>query len=92
VTADISGFALGGEKADLNRSPLFKVPEQIYVPRYDFTAYRWINFSGNFLFWPIFAFLISFVCLVTHRFYGSTTLAVIALLNLVPFFTIVYKT
>ncbi|HYG53269.1 MAG TPA: hypothetical protein VD905_20360 [Flavobacteriales bacterium] len=92
ITADISGYSLSGTTAEILRTPLFKVPTQIYFKQYDYRASRWINFSRNFLFWPVLSFLISLICIITKRFYGSPTLAVIAILNIVPFFTVVYKT
>ncbi|HLP10836.1 MAG TPA: hypothetical protein VK177_02830 [Flavobacteriales bacterium] len=92
ITTDISGYSLSGTQIEILRTPLFKVPTEIYSKQFDYRGSRWINFSGNFMAWPILAFLISLSCLVIKRFYGSPTLAVIAILNIVPFFTVVYKT
>lgn len=91
ITNEVTGYEKAGTPVELLITPLFKVNTELYFTEANCTAHRWLNFSGNFIFWPIMAFLISFLCLVTKKFYGSTTLAVIALLNMVPFFVVVYR-
>jgi hypothetical protein len=91
VTNDISGYPIAGTDVDILRTPLFKVQSQLYFKEFNYYATRWINFSGNFIFWPLLSFLISFICVISKRYYGSPTLAAIAILNIVPFFTVVYK-
>lgn len=91
VTNEVTGFETKGTKVAILKTPLFKVNSMLLFKEQNVYVNRQINFSGNFLFWPITAFLISFICLVTKRFYGSTTLAVIAILNFVPFFLMVYN-
>lgn len=91
VTNEITGFEIKGTKVAVLKTPLFKVNSMLLFKDQNVYVHRQINFSGNFLFWPAMAFLISLICLVTKRFYGSTTLAVIAILNFVPFFLMVYN-
>jgi hypothetical protein len=91
ITNEITGFETKGTKVAILKTPLFKVSSMLLFKEKNVYVHRQVNFSGNFLFWPVTAFLISFICLVTKRFYGSTTLAVIAILNFVPFFLMVYN-
>ena len=90
ITNEITGFETKSTKVSILKTPLFKVNSMLHYKEKNIYVKPEINFSGNFLFWPIISFLISIICLVTKRFYGSTTLAVIAILNFVPFFLVVY--
>lgn len=90
ITNEITGYEKTGTKVEILKTPMFNVNKLLFFKERKTYVRCWINFSGNFIFWPLLAFLLSLVCLVTKQFYGSTTLAVIAILNFVPFFTIVY--
>jgi hypothetical protein len=90
ITNEITGFETSGTKVAILKTPLFKVNSRLLFKDSNIYVRPQINFTGNFLFWPILAFSISLACLVTKRFYGSTSLAVISILNFVPFFLMVY--
>ncbi len=91
ITSEFSGFEKSGASVKLMLTPLFKLKLGLkYSSGHSLT--RYFNFYGNLLFWPILSILLSLMYLFIKRFYGSNTLSVLAILNVVPFFIIVYIT
>lgn len=90
TTSDINGYEERGAKITVEKTFLFRARERIRYNESGLYTYHYINFHGNFIIWPLISVTISLIFILTKRFYGSSTLSVIAMLNLVPFFTALY--
>lgn len=90
TTHDIGGYEVAGAEILIRKSFMFRTKQSVCFKESNTYAYHYINFHGNFIFWPLFSLIISLVFIFIKRFYGSNTLSVIALLNLVPFFATLY--
>jgi hypothetical protein len=92
ITYDYCGFEKAGAKIALLRTPLFYIKKKIEFTKEGAMLTRWKDFHSTFIFWPILSLLLSLTCLLSRKFYGNPTLSVIVLLNIIPFFTVVYAT
>lgn len=90
TTRDIKGYEEPGADISVQKTFLFRARERIFFVESGTYAYHYINFHGNFILWPLISLGISLTFIFTRKFYGSNTLSVIALLNLVPFFAALY--
>jgi hypothetical protein len=91
ITSDIKGAEHTGEKVIVCKTPLFSVIQNLEYES-GFTAQRYFNYYGRLIFWPILSLLFSLSFLLIKRFYGSNTISVLVLLNIVPFFVVLYMT
>lgn len=90
TTRHITGYEEPGTSITVEKTFLFRARERIHFNQSGAYAYHFINFHGNFIIWPLTSLLMSLTFITTRRFYGSNTLSVLALLNLVPFFSVLY--
>lgn len=92
ITADISGLELEKVQANMYKTPIYSVAKYVEIPGKAYTLNRYFNFHGNMVFWPILSLLVSGVGVFYKRHQDSTTLAALSVLNIVPFFIVVYLT
>jgi hypothetical protein len=90
TTSQVTGYEEPGTPITVEKTFLFRARERIHYKASGSYAYHYINFHGNFIIWPLISLLMSLTFVASRRFYGSNTLSVLALLNLVPFFSVLY--
>lgn len=92
ITSDYSGLEHSMLQANIKHTRIFSVTQGLELTRAGRSITRYFNLYGAFIFWPLLSLILSLMCLFIRRCHGSTTISVISLLNLIPFFVVAYMT
>jgi hypothetical protein len=91
ITSEFKGYEYSGQEIYLKKTPIFKIIQRLEYEG-GYTVDRYFNYFGRFIFWPLLSLFLSLSFLLIRSLYGNNTISVLTMLNLVPFFIVLYMT